>query len=70
MRIIKVMWGNSLDGSVSGLILAENGAGEKHWYLGSRMGAITEKSDIDYILKWGQKLPENIFTKKHEVDLL
>lgn len=70
MKIIKVIWGNSIDHSLSGLILAENEAGERYWYLGSLMGATTEKDDINYILKWGQKLPEDIFTKKHEVDLL
>lgn len=70
MRIIRAMWGNTIDDSVSGLILAENRTGERHWYLGSRKHYTNEMEDIKHILEYGTKLPEDIFTKKHEVDLL
>lgn len=70
MKVIKVIWGNSLDNSLSGLILAENDDGRRYWYLGSRVNCATEQEDIDYILNWGQKYPLEYFSKvleeKHE----
>lgn len=70
MRILRVIWGNSFDCSLSGLILAEDKTGRRNWYLGSRQDWSDEREDIDYILRWGAKLPEDMFTKTHEIDLL
>lgn len=56
MKVIKTIWGNSIDHSLSGLILAENDEGKQYWYLGSRKEWTTKEGDTDYILKWGRKI--------------
>lgn len=61
MKVIKTIWGNSINHSVSGLILAENNQGKRHWYLGSSNCYSTEEAAINYIIDWGSKFTEEEF---------
>lgn len=55
-KIIDSIWGNSLDGSLSGIVIVEDDIGKRRAFLGSKQDATTEEVDAEYIAGWGNEL--------------
>lgn len=57
MSNIVMAWGNSLDGSISGIIgVRDYTTGKKRLFLGSRREWTTEDDDAKYIAKRGNEI--------------
>ncbi len=56
-------WFNSIDGSVSGLVIGTRTDGSKYAVIGSRMAASSEELDAIHISNWGTKITADQFRK-------
>jgi len=59
IKVIDIRWANNSMGSV-GMVLADNGFGVKHIYIGTVKG-FDEETDIKQILDWGTKFKADSF---------
>ena len=57
-KITPIRWGNSSDGSISGIVLVKTDNG-KRLFLGSRIRFTTEQEDTNYIADWGSEITKN-----------
>lgn len=55
-KIINSIWGNSFDGSLSGIVIVEDDMGKRRAFLGSKHDATTEEVDAKYIAEWGNEM--------------